>query len=180
MSISVEDCLNLEDLRCQYSSPPSARMALAAAREQTTLTPEPKTVKVQVPAEVSPPAVQAAAPRARGGPTYVLHIDGIQVPPDRSAVVRVFVNDPKADARTKVEDPHYVGYFTVVASSGLMTAHAARHRPHHAVFDVTDKVGSVIKDPKDLTVTLVPVAAKDEKPESIDLTFRNVYLTVEP
>jgi len=100
-------------------------------------------------------------------PVYELAIDGINVPPGRSASVRVFVNLAEATARTSTEVPNYVGYFTIVPHG---SAHATRTR---VALELSPANQKVIEEGADLRVTLVPVAG-NAPPPTLDLTYESV------
>jgi hypothetical protein len=132
---------------------------------------------------VHPAADEVVQPTA-APPVYVLHIDDVVVPIDNAAIVRVFVNKPDANAATPADDPHAVGYFTVVPRMGaamgnMANQRAHRHRPKNIALDVTRKIGPLLKPGGKLEVTLVPMGGVDKKPTAINLTYGKVYLTVE-
>jgi polyphenol oxidase len=180
-SIAVQDVLSAANLNYTYDSAPQVAMrtmAMMAMPQKASLGTEPDTKKV----ELSPAVTAELKARVTGPPPkrYTLHIDGVELPTGQAAYVRVFVNLPDASAKTKVDDPHFVGYFTVVPRHRL-TKEAEAHRKtkhlHNYAFDVTNKIGTLLDDKTELAVTLVPVGADDSKPAGLNLTYRRVYLT---
>jgi polyphenol oxidase len=185
-SIAVADVVDFEtNLRYKYEDPemsPAHMLVLASPAQEIPLGTSPMTIAAKtIPAPImdktkSQPA-SALAKRAR---LFVLHIDGIEVPPERSAVVRVFVNRPDANAATEIDTPLFAGYFTVLAKSTKAPAHAMKkHRAMNVAFDLTPRIGEILRNRTDLSVTLVPVGAEDSAPSDIKLTFKKVYLTVD-
>jgi polyphenol oxidase len=76
----------------------------------------------------------------------------------------IFLNLPEANASTSVDVPNFVGTVTVLAKSKQQRAH--QHASTNAAFDITDALGAVAKGNKNLSVTLVPVAAGGAAPEA--------------
>lgn len=177
-SIAVSDVLDTEgSLYYNYyglSSPVAKSMAVGgkvfeSVKAPTHQTPEPTTSEVPLPAK-APEAFAATARKTK----YVLHIDGIQLPPDLGAAIRVFVNLPTATADTPSTSPNYVGYFIIVpkvASGGLHS-----HRATNIALDVTKKLPAILGTSNKLTVTLVPSTAKRQKPKQLDLTYDKVWI----
>jgi polyphenol oxidase len=178
-SISVRDVLDYENsLRYSYENiamPGQTLVEIAAPAQNITLTPEPMVVRAaELKPEVRTHLLTAhAQAQVRH---HVLHIDGIEVPANRSAFVRVFVNNPQASANTPAEGPTYIGYFTVLAKTTKI-AHGKKHRPINIALDVTDKIGALLQGNAGLSVTLVPVGPVAAKPASINLSFKKVYIS---
>ena len=128
--------------------------------------PEPTTQKITVPSEVLPQmTATATTPRK-----YILHIDGIDVPPDRAAMVRVFVNMPKANAKTSAKSPNFVSTFTIVPSvASGSTAH--QHKKLNVAFNVSRQMAGVLKGKSTIEVTLCsgepPQSASREHPVDV-------------
>jgi hypothetical protein len=152
----------------------SSPMAAEASSARVVLTPDPRTVSVgAVPA---PAAAPMAAASAR--PRVILRIEGVEVPQDRGAVVKVFLNNPGATAATPASDPGFVGTIVLVPSTVSVGAHAHRTgTDRNFVFDVTDKVGGTL--PATADVTLVPTTGTGTRPNDISLRFRRARLTAE-
>jgi polyphenol oxidase len=183
-SISVRDVLDHENnLHYSYESTAMNQhplVQIAAPPKKIELTPEPMIIKAP---ELSP-AVRARLQAAQAGapvptPHYVLHIDGVEVPPNRTALVRVFVNNPQANAKTSIESAAYIGYFTILAKTSRIAHAMKEHPPTNVALDLTAKIGKLLKDQRELSVTLVPVGAVDAKPKDIKLSFKKVYITEE-
>ena len=102
----------------------------------------------------------ALNPALLAGPQIVLHIEAVKLPPGAAGIVRVFADLPEANAHTSVEDPHYLGYFTVLAKNSAEAAkglHAA-----NTSLDITGKK-LFFQEKKEMTLTLVPLGASEEK-----------------
>ena len=108
----------------------------------------------------------------------------------QSCMVRVFLNDPGADASTPVEgNPHFAGHLSIFSHGECIggPGHCAipqtrpgdlRERPHNTPrnhrIDVTDAARRALKDGGSLRVTLVVIGADDDaflKTEGVTLTF---------
>ena len=106
---------------------------------------------------------------------HVLHIDGIAVPANERAIVRVFLNLPAANAQTSAKVKNFVGTF-VVLPKGVGTA-THDHRKMNVAFNVTNKLADLVKPDGKLTVTLVPVTGPHKKPDVIHMTYDKVYIS---
>jgi polyphenol oxidase len=156
-SISVQDVLDHEkNLRYRYEEkqPVSERIALTG---------KPLTRKVALPAE--PVSV------------YVLNLDGIEVPPNMSAVVRVFANLPDASPTTSLDDPHYIGYFTILAKTSKASGRHKKHNRTNVTLDIPPSLARTIKDKSELDITLVPLQGLRDAPTKINLTFERMRIT---
>jgi len=123
----------------------------------------PVTVKVQVPSET---------PAAR---RLVLHVDGLQLPPGSSGVVRIYANFPKADSTTGMDTPHFLGYIALTAR----TSHEAPAERNISL-DVSGKSSEIVGD-RDVSITLVPMTGREVAPQSSEkLTYRRLYLSRQP
>jgi polyphenol oxidase len=133
--IAVSDVIDpVNTLRCAYQ-PPSPqpvwsftrrppRTSIVSAEPEPALTTEnapattplasaPITQSITVP----PPVAEAfAGLTAAAAPQYVLHIEGIEVPPTAQTLFRVYLNLPDATARTGVDVPNFVGTVTVLVT----------------------------------------------------------------
>ena len=198
--IAVSDVLDtVNSLRIQYQPPsvpriwkftPKAPPPLSAALPEEQRAPlivanapeglsigtMPVTQSVGLP-PLSAAAFDALAPGAP--PQFVLHVDGIQVPAGRQAIVDVFINLPHADAKTGADVPNYAGTITVLTKKMGAHMHAASSGVN-AAFDVTDTLASVAKGaPGNLSVTLVPVAAQGEPPKEASggpIVYKRIYI----
>jgi polyphenol oxidase len=202
--IAVSDVLNsVNSLRFQYQPPsaapiwkftPKAPPPLSAALPEEQQVPlvvanAPDGVPITtapVTQSVALPPVSAAAfdtLNADSPPQFVLHIDGLNVPPHQQTLLDVYVNLPSATAATGADVPNYAGTITVLAHAGreAHAAHAAAPRQVNAAFDVTDALASVAKAAGgNLSVTLVPVTAGNEPPKSTaanqPVTYKRIYI----
>lgn len=105
---------------------------------------------------------------------YFLRIDGMEVPPNEGALLRVFVNQPDADHRTPVSHPSCVGYVAIVpkvpAGEGGHSHHAdnvALRIPHEA--------RKHIARTEDMQVTFVPVDAEGHKVDKVSFRHKRVH-----
>ena len=181
ISISVADVLDAENnLHYTYDKSAvdssSSKVFLSAAATMATVKqgPDPTTTQIAVPAAAQAQIAEVAPRR-----TFILHIDGVDVPPDKAAMVRVFVNMPTATPKTlAAQTPNFVGTFTIVPSVVKgNTAH--NHKKRNIVFDVSRQLATVLKGQKNISVTLVPVSRLNQRHENIQLTYDKVYITIE-
>jgi len=112
---------------------------------------------------------------AAGGPRhYVLHIDGLTVPPDESVILDVYVGEPNATRDTEI-GPSFVGTFSIVVPGSRHTHLMARN----AVFELRPETAALLAGQKDLTVTLVPKLVNGAEPRKSSLTYKRIYLSTE-
>ena len=99
----------------------------------------------------------------------------------RSMELRVFVNQPKASARTACDDnPHFAGAFHFF---GMGMEMEAVERPGESSFDieidVSESLREVAADTDELTLTLVPVAADGKPVRSCEVKARGLELILD-
>jgi hypothetical protein len=128
---------------------------------------------------VAVPQEQRAALRSRVAGAdqrrYVLHIDGISLPPAGGVIIRVFVNLPNATVKTDPDPAHFVGYVTVVPSGP-----GHRHQVvRNAAFDLTPELLKTVAATDQLSVTLVPVTAGGAEPSQGSVSYKRIYVTSE-
>lgn len=200
-SIKVKDVLDMENsLRYRYAAPqlllsvikPPVLSRVPVLQEiktkvdiptgtptaggPNTLGIEPQTKRVTLPTDFRSRVLSARAQPPEETPRrYFLHIEGIHLPPHKSAIVRVFANLPSATAATTVETPNFLDYFVIVAKSAQPGEH--RHQPVNIEIDVTDKLPRLLSAGRDLSVTLVPVSGANRKPRGGNLTYERLYLS---
>jgi hypothetical protein len=110
---------------------------------------------------------------------YVLHIQGIDIPPDKHAFIRVFVEKPDADATTGIDSPNFVGQFSIVASGKAMPAgaHAAAGGGHKHIqnkaFILSDHHVAMMKAKSSLDVKLVSAGSSVKS-----LPYKRVYIAI--
>jgi len=109
-----------------------------------------------------------------GARRYVLHIDGISVPPDESTILDVFVGEPNATRDTEI-GPSYVGTFSVVVPGTRHTHNVMRN----AVFELRPETAALLADQSNLTVTIVPKQVDGSEPQKSSVTYRRIYLSTE-
>jgi polyphenol oxidase len=162
--------------RLAAAQPPSSpALEIAAPPGGAALTPDPHTLRVSVPA----PAASRLTSATAGPGQVTLRIEGVEVPPDRGALVNVFLNRPDATAATPTTDPGFVGSIVLVPN---MAGGAHAHRPvvRNFAFDVTRQLRSAPPAPgADIVVTLVPFLGDGKRPSDIALRYRRVYLATE-
>lgn len=108
----------------------------------------------------------------------VLHLDDVRPLAGRSAVFRVFVNNPGATAATPTTDPTFVDEVVLVPSRSEETGGRAPGQ------NLTLPLGHAARNERrGLTVTLVPVQADTQGrlrlPGSADLTLRRPRVSAE-
>jgi hypothetical protein len=132
-------------------------------------------IKVPAPAQPAPQAVAPGTPK----PVYILHIQGIDIPSDKHAIIRVFVEKPDADASTGIDSPNFVGQFSIVASGKPMAAGAhartqATHKHvHNKALVLTDQQVAMLKSKGSLDVKLVSAGSSVKS-----LPYKRVYITI--
>jgi hypothetical protein len=140
-----------------------------------TLTPDPTTLRVDVPHE------KRESLRAAGssGGMVVLHVDGVEIPADRGALVKVYLGHPEATAETPTSDPHYVGSIVAVPAipSGSSQKRPAVKRNY--AFDITQHMQSTSGENNTISVTLVPFRGEGIKPAEVSLSYRRVYVMIQ-
>jgi polyphenol oxidase len=192
--IAISDVVDpVNSLRCDYQ-PPSVKPiwtftqrppanAIASAEAQPALTAQsaaattalgsaPVTQSIALPPPVAE-AIAGLTPEA--APEYVLHIEGIEVPPTAQTLFQVYLNLPDANANTGVDVPNFVGMVTILAKNSKGEGHA--HPSTNAAFDITEALAKVAKArANSLTVTLVPAAAEGVMPTAQGASFKKIYI----
>jgi polyphenol oxidase len=114
-------------------------------------------------------ALDDAAPRH-----YVLHIDGLTLPPNEGTIIDVFAGEPSANRDTPI-GPSFVGTFSIVPSG----SHHNHVVVRDAVFELRSETAALLADQKILKVTLVPKLVNGKEPSKSSLTYKKIYLSVE-
>ncbi|MCU1349625.1 MAG: hypothetical protein JWO56_2655 [Acidobacteria bacterium] len=105
---------------------------------------------------------------------YVLHIDGLTLPPNEGTIVHVFAGEPDAKLDTPL-GPSFVGTFSVVP-----TGHAHQHNVvRNATFELRPETAAILSAQKNLVVTLVPRTVNGKEPARSSLTYKKIYLSVQ-
>jgi polyphenol oxidase len=155
----------------------STVLEVAAPAGGAPLTPEPHTLRVTVPPTAANTLSTMAAAPAQG--RVVLHIDGVEVPSDRAALVNVFLNRPDATAATPTSDPGFVGSIVLVPNT-VAGGHSQHTVQRNFAFEVTDKIRAAAPAPGgEVSVTLVPFQGDGTRPSTISLRYKRVYLATE-
>jgi polyphenol oxidase len=176
-TITVQDVLDLENsLRYRYAEPQAG--AEAVSEEQTIKVRDSALVKtIDVAAALRAKIIaQPEALSANPSQVYVLHIDGIVAPANRSAIIHVLGNLPESATEVSTGDIHYLGYFTLIAMSSR--GHAG-NLPTNVTLNVSANLRELLKSTQKLKVTLVPTSITGERAISIDLSFRQISVTEE-
>ncbi|HEV7375434.1 MAG TPA: tyrosinase family protein [Pyrinomonadaceae bacterium] len=176
-TITVADVLDQENsLRYRYAEP---RVGAEAVSEEQTIKVRDnalvKTIDVLAALRakiIAQPDVLPANPSQ----VYVLRIDGIVAPANRSAIIHVLGNLPETVTEVSTDDMHYLGYFTIIAMSS--SGHTG-NRPTNVALNVSANLRDLLKFTQKLKVTLVPTSITGERAISIDLSFRQISITEE-
>jgi polyphenol oxidase len=184
VAMSIADTISsVTSMRYRY---PSVTLLEAARAPRTFILAAPAqpvplaagpTKAVPVPPEVKAAMARPPQPIPRPPAVVVLHIDGLDVPPDQQARIRVFLDKPDADDKTPITIPNFVGTITVLAKhlpgkKGSMM-HPAKHPPQNAAFELSGELAKLLTENAEVSVKLVPLPGTSEK-----LTYRKAYLSV--
>lgn len=140
------------------------------------LTADPSTIQVTVPppARESIRALEAAAPSQR---RLILHIDGVELPADRGALLKVYLNQPNVTAASGADEAGYLGSIVVVPATTSAGGHVHGKVVRNFTFDVTDKLTSAPGGNENIAVTLVPSTGDGKKPSDVKVSYQRVYIT---
>jgi polyphenol oxidase len=116
------------------------------------------------------------AARPEFGRAVNLEIEGIEVPADSAAVIKIFLNQPAATAATLAEDPGFLTTLSFVASSDQ--PQPMQHGKQTVSLDISDRIPSLLLTVTPLQVTLAPTNMDDAPPDSISLQYDALRLRV--
>ncbi len=191
--ITVADVLAQEEqdnLRYTYQQPQTSAPLMVTRATAQVKTTKPKALKPLLVASTPQPTRIGTKPHVRsiavpsahrqnlkllagGGPRgYELHIEGLTLPPNESAIVNVFIGAPNAKSDTPV-GPAFVGTFSVVVSGNGHNHPIVRN----AVFELRPETAALLVQQKNLTVTLVPKLVNGKEPPKSSLTYKKIYLS---
>lgn len=154
------------------AAPPPRPLAVAVDKAGTDVGTKPHTRRVALPSEHRSGLRSLAA----GAPQkYALHIDGVSLPPSAGVMVRVFLNQPNANAKTELDPKHFVGYITIVPSGPGHHHQVVRN----VAFDLSPELAATAAAGNELSITLVPVTAGDDEPQQGTMSYKKIYLTTE-
>ena len=105
---------------------------------------------------------------------YQLHIDGLTLPPNESAIIDVFVGEENANRDTPL-GASFVGTFAVVVSGSQHRHMTVRN----ALFELRPETATLLLQQGKLTVTLVPKLVNGNEPPKSTLTYKKIYLSYE-
>lgn len=199
--ISISDVIDeneQKNLRYVYAPPQAtlAPMVLAAATEEvprrrtslralaplvvdgdeaaTPVGTVPHTRAVAIPDDHRANLRAFAAARGAARRRYVLHIEGLTLPPNEGTIAKIFVNEPNPATATS-HSGSFVGVFSVVASG-----------PHHqhpvvrdASFELRPATAARLAMADEVSVTIVPMLPNGRQPRKSSLTYTKIYFTVE-
>jgi polyphenol oxidase len=198
-AIAVNQVLDHEKtLRYQYQAPSGAAVsAIAAAAPKAALaqattsgvpiielnsnatlralTSAPTTLQVSVPTTTR----EKLAAASRSNQRLVLHIDGVQIPPDKGAVIKVYLNNSDATAATSTNVSNYVGSIVVVPSIARGSLQARPNVVRNVAFNLPADLVASLRTVQNVSVTLVPVEGQGVTPSDVSVGYRRVYLTQE-
>lgn len=106
-----------------------------------------------------------------------LRIDGVRVPTDAPAKIRVFLNQPNAKADTSLKSPAYAGTFNLLQQDEHV-GHGNSGSEINIIVDVTDQAREAMKTSAEVSVTLVPVGVDAKRSKTGRVTFKRVSLQV--
>ncbi|GKS95497.1 tyrosinase family protein [Acidovorax sp. SUPP2825] len=160
---------------------PAQPLVVLAAPQKRNLGTAPVTHKAALPEGFRKPLAALAANQSSR--LYLLHIDDVTTPPDRSVSAKVYVNLPNANASTTTESPNFVGMISSVAKT--TPANTAGHAAHHQAgirysFVIDEETARLIARDKAVTVTLVPVDSNGATPRRSQLNYGRISLTPLP
>jgi polyphenol oxidase len=138
-----------------------------------TLTPNPTTLQIPVPGEAKE-RLTAALRSNRG---VVLHVDGVQIPANKGALIKVYLNNPEATAATSTDVPTYVGTIVVVPAIARGSLQARPDVVRNVTFALSPKAVASLTNRQNISVTLVPVQGQGATPPEVSTRYRRVYLT---
>jgi hypothetical protein len=99
----------------------------------------------------------------------LLYIGGLQVAPEQSAFVNVFVNNPSAAASTPASDPRYVG---------SLPNFVGQSRSGAVLLDITTIANALPLGTSSLPITLVPTTMDGQPPATIGVRFDQIEIRV--
>lgn len=101
--------------------------------------------------ERKPLTVPAAVPAVDRLERLALELRGIQAPEGKGAILRVFLELPEADQTTSVQDPHFVGYVTLVPHGQVQ-----RQKPRNVILPLPKGWAAWLGGRRKARITLVP------------------------
>ena len=149
----------------------SQSLTVAADKKGITVGAKPHTQSIALPAEHRTQLQSLAVGTSQK--EYVLHIDGISLPPNGGTIMRVFINLPDATAKTVLDSQHFAGYISVVPS-GLGHMHPV---VRNVAFDLLPELAATVAGKEQFSVTLVPVTPGGAEPAQGAVTYKRIYLT---
>lgn len=193
-SIKVSDVLDTKNLGYVYDTlavvPPAkkstnvtaassliaapALAVLAPSAQAKTLKDDPATHKIALPNAHQKNLQALADGRAQ---QYLLNIEGVVAPHDRSISAKVYVNLPKANAATSTEVPNFVGFISSVAKvrrGGSLGGH--HHGAVRYSFVIDAELAAIVARDGAVQVTLVPVDELAQKSKGSSFTYKQISL----
>jgi hypothetical protein len=128
-----------------------------------------------VPATCATVKLALPATRAESGAPAILHFENLVLPPHSSGIVRVFADLPTASGNTSPDDPHYLGYFTVLAKTSDEAARGIQRKS--ATLDISTHAER-LAGKTDVTLTLVALGGVPPGTPPVNTTRDRVIPTV--
>ena len=100
-----------------------------------------------------PVTMPVSVPSAGRAVDLVLLIEGVQVNPERGAILRVFAELPEANRSTSVDDSHFLGHVTLMARAGPQSKTGA-----NMVLNVPAQAEKWLRGKRSVRITLVPMS----------------------
>jgi polyphenol oxidase len=121
--------------------------------------------------EWTPPVREAIQKAASSQSRVRLHLEGLQLPLDRTEVYQIYADAAEAEANRGPESPSYLGV-TAVVLNDERNQHPVRKLPN-AILNVTKRVPLLLK--RDKVVELYAVASETKRERPFKLRARDVY-----
>jgi len=187
--LSADDAANRATrLRYQYAAPCStaahaagvAPEAPGGEEEMVSITPQPQTFRT-----TARPAARKFTIGASTGTHVVVNLEGVTVPADQAAILRVYVNKPAATAETGAEDSNLVQELFVVPSKTPGSGHDGHQHSFNFKIVLPESLAAEVEAAQgEVSVTIVPVAATPAGalaavPTAIDVKMKKPYVSVE-
>lgn len=171
VEISVDDA---QKMGPGYGDEPTVILSNKAEAQSITDSP------IVIPSVKVPPTIQNKITGAGGqkpSAKVYLRIDGVRVPTDAPAKIRVFLNQPNAKADTSLKSPAYAGTFNLLQQDEHV-GHGDSGAEINIIVDVTEQAREALKTSTEVSITLVPVGIDVKRGKTGRVTFKRVSLQV--
>ena len=193
VTMTADDAANRATrLKYQYAAPsckPTSPLLLmqqfeAINQQLIPIGPDPQTIKSQ-----AGPPERTFSIAGKTGTHVVVHLDTITVPPDKGAILRVYLNKPNATAGESDEsDDRLIDELFIVPSKSPGEDHSGMHaHSFNVVIPLPERLAAEAEAAKgEVSVTIVPVRGSrtavgllNARPEEVDVKMQKPYITVE-